>query len=106
MNMEILSKAQADTLFHRESVLLGTADTIPEDRARELFDDEAVNNAVDWHNAGVYWNVYTRCGIKYLTYKGFLAAVSYHNALLLNKRAEKRNAVPVLAHQDGEVEQV
>jgi len=102
MNMEILNKAQADALFRREAVLLGTADAIPEDRAKELFGEDAVKFAVRMGGQN-------GCGIgdytaMYLTYKGFLAAVSYHNVEQIRNRAQKGEAAQVLAHRSGGVE--
>jgi len=83
----ILNKSQVDALFQREAVLIGTKDVVPEFRAMALFGDSAVEYAREAPD-GQYWNGYGigDYTLEYLTYKGFQAAASYHNAQQLREK--------------------
>jgi len=86
--MDILNKAQADALFQREAVLMDTQDLIPDDRVMELFGERAVEFAHRMGGGGGYGiGDYTAFG---LTYKGFQAAVSYHNVERIRAQAIAR----------------
>jgi len=104
MNTTILSKAQADALFRREAVLMGTADAIPEGRAVELFGEDAVKFACRTGGSNGYGiGDYTAM---YLTYKGFLTVISYHNAVLLKAQTQKEAAPSDSNTGDGKAEHV
>ncbi len=84
--MKVMNKAQVDALFQYETVLIGTADVVPDSRAAELFGEQAVEHALAFPG-GEYWNAYgTQVGnLTYLTYSGFLAAASCCNVHLLRE---------------------
>lgn len=87
--MKELNKAQASALFEREAVLIGTADAVADFRVCALFGKEAVDY-VHKLTPGNYWNAYTAgdTSIHYVTFRGFLAAVSFYNVQLLRNEAE------------------
>ena len=84
--MDILNKAQVDSLFQREAVLLGSGDGVPEFRAAALFGKEAVNYvgrlADSRYCNGYGVGDYT---LHYLTSLGFQAAASFHNVKQLRE---------------------
>ncbi len=104
MIIETLNKERADAMFRREAVFLSKADGIPEGRAKELFGKTAVTHAARLSSMSGYGiGDYTAMC---LTYRGFLAAVSYQNVELIQAQEQKENAAPVLTHQSGKVEHV
>ena len=89
----MMNKAQVTELFQREAVLFGTVDGIPEERAVELFGQEAVDFAhrVEGHDEGRrgwYFNGYGngRYTAYYITLAGCYIAVTYNNVTALEKK--------------------
>lgn len=76
----VLTKMQADALFRREAVLIGTEDVVPIFRVAALFGEDAVNHAQDL-SAGRYSSGYGvgDYTLMYLTFRGFQAAASFYN---------------------------
>jgi len=87
--MEILNKAQADALFRREAVLIGSEDVVPVFRAAALFGDSAVKHAKR-RTGGQYSNGYGvgDYTLDYLTLQGFQAAASFYNVRQLRDVSE------------------
>lgn len=83
----MINKSTAVKLFEDNSCLVGEADVIPDDIAREKLGSEAVKFARKFNTK--YSNAY---GIgdytmQYLTRKGFFTAVTYYNV------SEQRNSI-------------
>lgn len=80
--MDKLNKAQAQALFEEKAILIGGYDAIPEETVVSLFGEAAVAHAHTLDKTGgEMCNAY---GVgdytaPYLTLKGFLRAVTYHN---------------------------
>lgn len=87
--MEVLNKAKASALFQQEACLIGNQDMIFEGRAVELFGEKAVDYAHETGTPGADWNVWYP-NLRFLTYKGLLKAVSYHNAEQIGAREKKK----------------
>lgn len=87
--MKILNKKQVDALFQCEAVLIGTEDRVPAFRAEALFGKEAVRHAGavsdGKFSSGYGVGDFT---LMYITYRGFLAAATFHNVQQLRKEAE------------------
>ncbi len=90
--MEQLNKAQAQALFEEKAILIGGGDAIPEQTVVELFGEAAVAHAHTLDKAGgSYCNAY---GVgdytaPYLTFSGFLRAVTYHNIRKLESQQKE-----------------
>lgn len=90
--MDKLNKAQAQALFEEKAILIGDRDAIPEQTVAELFGEAAVDHAHALERAGErYCNAY---GVgdytaHYLTYGGFLRAVTYHNIRKLESQLKE-----------------
>ena len=84
--MNTMNKSQVDALFQREAVLIGSADVVPEFRVAALFGDDAAKHGQRQGNRNGYGaGGYT---LMYLTYRGFLAAASFHNVQQLREVAD------------------
>lgn len=87
------NKKQAMALFNENAILIG-GDAIPEKTVYNLFGAEAVrfvaSIASGKKRPGEYRNGYTANGrtIGYVTYEGFLIAVTYHNVSIQQKIEE------------------
>lgn len=77
--MEILNKLQADELFRREAVLIGSADVLPVSKAVALFGENAVSFAKDKDHKHWNWFGVGDFDLDFLRYSGFLRAVSFYN---------------------------
>lgn len=80
--MERLSKAKADRLFLSNAILIGSKDVLPLDVAIDFFGVEIVEYILHRYVSPPLWNRYDipgTEGIYYLTYDGFLFAVTYSN---------------------------
>lgn len=86
--MKCLNKAQVDTLFHREAVLFGTQDGVPNFCAAALFGEEAVRHASSVPSGSNGYGV-GNFTLMYLTYRGFQAAASWFNVQLLREEAAR-----------------
>lgn len=87
--MKELNKAQVTALFEREAVLIGSEDAVSAFRVSALFGKEAVEY-VHKLTPGDYWNAYTAGGtiVRYVTFRGFQAAASFHNVQMLRQEAQ------------------
>lgn len=87
--MKILNKNQVDALFQCEAILIGTEDCVPTFRAEALFGSDAVKHAGSV-SSGKYLNGYGvgDYTLMYITYRGFLAAATFHNVRQLHKEEE------------------
>ena len=76
----VLTKMQADALFRREAVLIGTEDVVPIFRVAALCGEDAVKHA-QVLSAGRSSNGYGvgDYTLMYLTFRGFQAAASFYN---------------------------
>lgn len=85
----VLTKMQADALFRREAVLIGTEDVVPTFRVEALFGEDAVKHA-QVLSAGRYSNGYGvgDYTLMYLTFRGFQAAASFYNVQQLREEAQ------------------
>jgi len=89
--MDKLNKAQAQALFEEKAILIGGYDAIPEETVVSLFGEAAVAHAHTLDKTGgEMCNAY---GVgdytaPYLTLKGFLRAVTYHNIRKLEAERE------------------
>lgn len=82
----MLNSAQAKELFLQEAVLFGERDGVPFPRAVKLFGKEAASFAITPDDPRDQREYYSLFGVGnyqcyYLTFNGFLKAVSYANAL-------------------------
>lgn len=89
-----LNKEQAEVLFERETVLMGTENRVPIYRALALFGQDAVNygkkldERLDVRRLVHHSNGYVLGFIiASLTLRGFQAAASFYNVQLLRKEA-------------------
>lgn len=84
---QMYSKEDITRIFDSEKILLGSEDVIKRDKAIEILGENAVYFVCAHKKYGEYWGAYRilrygkRYSIAYLTYKGFLCAASYSNAL-------------------------
>jgi len=87
--MTIMNKAQADEVFEREAILLGSSDQVPDFRAAALFGQDAVDHAHRIQSACGGYGIgdFTLCA---LTRTGFRAAASFYNVKQLRKEAEEK----------------
>ncbi len=97
--METLNKAQAQRLFEEKAILIGGGDAIPEQTVLELFGADAVAHVHRLNKeSGSYCNAY---GVgdytaPYLTFNGFLRAVTYHNIRKLEpEKTGKKRTEPI-----------
>ena len=81
-----LSKEQATAIFMKECILIGKYDGITSSKVKRLLGDEACEYAFNCRKGGEWWNVFglSENGkpLRYLTFQGFMQAVSYHNVWL------------------------
>lgn len=82
-----MSKEQATSIFMKECILIGNFDSITMTKARRILGIEACEYVLNCRGkAGEWWNNFgvgsERGSINYLTFKGFMQAVSYHNVCL------------------------
>ena len=86
-----LRKAAVDVLFRQEAVLIGDMDIVPEHRVAYLFGEDAVGYVRRIESAGEckYMRGYHFGDFTLLTvtFEGFQAAASYHNAQQIRKEA-------------------
>lgn len=100
MIQKILTKAEADELFFQNALLIGLSDGVLVSRAAELFGGSAVDFVHRLSRGGEYVTP-VPLDVGYceaLTLDGFCYAVAHRNLQLVQ---EKKNAAPVLQHQDG-----
>lgn len=78
-----MTKEQATTLFNRSCILVGNQNVITVKKAVSLFGESATEYGKGkYEKLGLYSNTFgigERGGVEYLTYGGYLRAVSYHN---------------------------
>lgn len=88
--MGILNKEQVDALFHREAVMIGTSDVVPDFRIEALFGPEAVKFA-HRNFDGRFCNGYGigDYTLEYVTYRGFLIAASFYNVKQLQGMSQR-----------------
>lgn len=80
-----LNKHEAALLFSEYAFWVGEAHVIPEETAKAILSDAAVKYMKRTGKGGVSFNLFTvenNKTLTYLTFKGFLEAVSYHNVEL------------------------
>lgn len=81
-----LSKEQATSIFMKECILIGNHDSITTSKVQRLLGVEACEYVLSCKKAGDWWNVFgvgeKRGSLYYLTFQGFMQAVSYHNVCL------------------------
>jgi hypothetical protein len=77
----ILNHEQANQLFDREAVLIGSADAVPLYRAAELFGDAAARFADRLTPCGVFSGTFGvgDYQLHFLTKKGFMQAAAFAN---------------------------
>ena len=87
----IMNKAQVDELFHREAVLLGREEEVPEFRVVELFGQAAVTHLMHFEGSFGGYGIgdFT---LHAVTYAGFRRAASFHNVEQLRSEAEAAHA--------------
>lgn len=82
---------QATDIFMKECILISGNDGITKDKVIDLLGITSYNHVInrcklEIEKVGTFYNMYTlddtEHSIIYLTYKGFMCAVSYHNCLL------------------------
>lgn len=96
----MLNLEQAKALFAREAVFLGGNDGVPVSRAMELFGEKATQFAarlsfVRNGQTQIVYSSFFGLGdyqIQYLTYRGFLQAATYANALEIKKKEQEKAA--------------
>lgn len=84
MISKTLTKAEADKLFSEKSMLIGKEDVVPIDDVINLFGQKSWLHVIDKNNPNKF--IITHGGydtkeaiISYVTYDGFLYAVTYNN---------------------------
>lgn len=90
--MNILNKTQAKELFEKEAILFGENDGIPLYRAIELLGKNAVEFAINKNDPKykltLTYNIFLvpiNNSVEYLTFSGFLQAVTYNNIIYCNE---------------------
>lgn len=83
MITKTLTSAEAQALFNKHAFLINGRDVIPCADAERLLGKEAVAYA---DKAGADRNLYSlgdgKLSMRFLTYKGFVKAVTYHNIII------------------------
>ena len=85
---KMLNRDEALELFDREAVFINGHDVVPASRAAELFGAEIVDNInvyesnrKDGEDRFLYsWGTVNLERVSFLTWRGFIIAVTYHNA--------------------------
>lgn len=94
--MFVLNETAARNLFRKEAVFIGNSDCVPAYRIAELLGSEALDfvRVLNRRAPGAYFNVYCvgKHQFEYVTYKGFLSAVSARNVQLLEPLANAGEA--------------
>ena len=92
---ELLSYDKAEELFFREAAYINDDDVIPAVRTAELLGASAaayamtIANRKDESGCLISWRLFRDSAtVDFLTLRGFLVAVTYHNAMI---QAEKEN---------------
>ncbi len=91
--MQKMNRAQAVEMFAKSAILIGNDDVVPTITAAAMLGEDAVNYAKwadhvtsgkwkGYHNA-IGMNDHIKPMIEYLTLPGFLCAVTYSNAKLI-----------------------
>ena len=91
----MLNKAQVNTLFSREAILLGSKDGVPMERVQELFGQEAVDKVSRFGTCGVHFNVFGYGAYSQVTYfylLGFQYAATYANISEWTNRRQRPSA--------------
>lgn len=91
----MLNKAQVNTLFAREAILLGSKDGVPMERVQELFGQEAVDRVSKYGKCGVHFNSFgcgTSCQVTYFYLLGFQYAATYANISEWTNRRQRPSA--------------
>lgn len=88
--MNTLNKTQAKELFEKEAIFFGENDGIPLYRAIELLGKNAVEFAINKNNPKYtltcnIFSVPINNSVEYLTFSGFLQAVTYNNIIYCNE---------------------
>ena len=112
--MKQLNQEDAAWLFHKYAFWVGKCHVIPEDTARDVLSDAAVDFMYRTGKPGESFNTFgagDRKQLNLITFKGFLEAVSYYNVELYftepravniqgTKSARKKNGLyPLQANQ-------
>ena len=86
-----MRKAAVDVMFQQEAVLIGGMDIVPEHRVAYLFGEDAVEyvrrmelSGKCQYMRGYHFGDFTLLTV---TFEGFQAAASYHNAQQIRKEA-------------------
>jgi len=91
----MLNKAQAEKLFAKNAILLGTQDAIPYAATLKILGADAADYAMRAGQPGKDSNVYS-CGLGQIPYfykSGFLMAASYANALEYCAKDKERSTL-------------
>lgn len=95
--MKQLTRDRAAAIFSKYAFYVSSGDVIPEETARRILSDEAVNYAKKQEKAFSIFGVGGDRQFYYLTFSGFMAAVSWYNVeSLFTDPAETESNITVL----------